>query len=158
MNIKFLKKLKSLSALLSAFILVFSSVQSFAAANVIKIDGTEAVIPDGMGEIRERDDRTFVPLRFVSEFLKYTVWYDDASKTAYVSSDEKLICVQNGNSVLFSVSKSTGESTSMQMDTAAYIDEAEGRTYLPIRFLAEAMNYTVGWDEASKTVTLDIIK
>lgn len=158
MNIKFLKKLKALLALLSALTLVFSSVQSFAAANVIKIDGTEAVIPDGMGEIRERDDRTFVPLRFVSEFLKYTVWYDDASKTAYVSSDEKLICVQNGNSVLFSVSKSTGESTSMQMDTAAYIDEAEGRTYLPIRFLAEAMNYTVGWDEASKTVTLDIIK
>ncbi len=158
MNIKFLKKLKALLALLSALTLVFSSVQSFAAANVIKIDGTEAVIPNGMGEIRERDDRTFVPLRFVSEFLKYTVWYDDASKTAYVSSDEKLICVQNGNSVLFSVSKSTGESTSMQMDTAAYIDEAEGRTYLPIRFLAEAMNYTVGWDEASKTVTLDIIK
>lgn len=158
MNIKFLKKLKALLALLSALTLVFSSVQSFAAANVIKIDGTEAVIPNGMGEIRERDDRTFVPLRFVSEFLKYTVWYDDASKTAYVSSDEKLICVQNGNSVLFSVSKSTGESTSIQMDTAAYIDEAEGRTYLPIRFLAEAMNYTVGWDEASKTVTLDIIK
>jgi len=158
MNIKFLKKLKALLALLSALTLVFSSVQSFAAANVIKIDGTEAVIPNGMGEIRERDDRTFVPLRFVSEFLKYTVWYDDASKTAYVSSDEKLICVQNGNSVLFSVSKSTGESTSMQMDTAAYIDEAEARTYLPIRFLAEAMNYTVGWDEASKTVTLDIIK
>ncbi len=158
MNIKFLKKLKALLALLSALTLVFSSVQSFAAANVIKIDGIEAVIPNGMGEIRERDDRTFVPLRFVSEFLKYTVWYDDASKTAYVSSDEKLICVQNGNSVLFSVSKSTGESTSMQMDTAAYIDEAEGRTYLPIRFLAEAMNYTVGWDEASKTVTLDIIK
>ena len=158
MNIKFLKKLKALLALLSALTLVFSSVQSFAAANVIKIDGTEAVIPNGMGEIREKDDRTFVPLRFVSEFLKYTVWYDDASKTAYVSSDEKLICVQNGNSVLFSVSKSTGESTSMQMDTAAYIDEAEGRTYLPIRFLAEAMNYTVGWDEASKTVTLDIIK
>lgn len=158
MNIKFLKKLKALLALLSALTLVFSSVQSFAAANVIKIDGTEAVIPNGMGEIRERDNRTFVPLRFVSEFLKYTVWYDDASKTAYVSSDEKLICVQNGNSVLFSVSKSTGESTSMQMDTAAYIDEAEGRTYLPIRFLAEAMNYTVGWDEASKTVTLDIIK
>lgn len=158
MNIKFLKKLKALLALLSALTLVFSSVQSFVAANVIKIDGTEAVIPNGMGEIRERDDRTFVPLRFVLEFLKYTVWYDDASKTAYVSSDEKLICVQNGNSVLFSVSKSTGESTSMQMDTAAYIDEAEGRTYLPIRFLAEAMNYTVGWDEASKTVTLDIIK
>ena len=141
-----------------AIIMSLGSINAFATAEKITINGDTVDIPSDMGTIREVNDRTFVPLRFVSEFLKYTVWYDDASKTAYVSSDEKLICVQNGNSVLFSVSKSTGESKSMQMDTAAYIDEAEGRTYLPIRFLAEAMNYTVGWDEASKTVTLDIIK
>ena len=41
------------------------------------------------------------------------------------------------------------------MDTAAYIDSADNRTYLPIRFLAEALGYKVGWDESSLTVTLD---
>ena len=41
------------------------------------------------------------------------------------------------------------------MDTAAFIDEEEGRTYVPVRFLAEAMGYTVGWDEATQTVSLD---
>lgn len=149
------KRFKFFSSIICLAALIFSSISAFAAANTIKIDGTVAEIPKGMGEIREKDNRTFVPFRFVSEALKYKVWYDDTSKTAYVSSDEKLLCVQDGNSVLFSVSKTTGESASLQMDTAAYIDEAEGRTYLPIRFLAEAMDYTVGWDAASGTVTLD---
>lgn len=149
------KTFKIFSSIICLAALIFSSISAFTAANTIKIDGTVAEIPKGMGEIREKDNRTFVPFRFVSEALKYKVWYDDASKTAYVSSDEKLLCVQDGNSVLFSVSKTTGESKSLQMDTAAYIDEAESRTYLPIRFLAEAMDYTVGWDAASGTVTLD---
>ena len=29
-----------------------------------------------------------------------------------------------------------------------------GRMYVPIRFLAEAIGYNVGWDEATQTVTL----
>ena len=40
------------------------------------------------------------------------------------------------------------------MDTKAYIDDAESRFYLPIRFLAEAIGYNVGWDEATETVSL----
>lgn len=148
-------KLKVLSASAICFVMVFTSLYGFAAASLIKIDGVSAEIPENMGGIRERDNRTFVPLRFVSEFLNYTVWFDDVSKTAYVSSDDKLLLVQDGNSTLYSVSKLTGESTSVQMDTSAYIDENEGRIYLPIRFLAEAMNYTVGWDTESETVTLD---
>ena len=41
------------------------------------------------------------------------------------------------------------------MDTAAFIDATEGRTYVPIRYLAEALGYNVGWDETTQTVTLD---
>lgn len=149
------KTFKIIFSALTSIGIILSSASVFAAANVIKIDGTAAEIPADMGQIREKDSRTFVPLRFVIEFLNHSVWYDDDSKTAYVSTEDKLLSVQNGNSRLFSVSKTTGETSVIQMDTAAYIDEAEGRTYLPIRFLAEATDYTVGWDEASSTVTLD---
>lgn len=93
------KTFKIFSSIICLAALIFSSISAFAAANTIKIDGTVAEIPKGMGEIREKDNRTFVPFRFVSEALKYKVWYDDTSKTAYVSSDEKLLCVQDGNLV-----------------------------------------------------------
>lgn len=41
------------------------------------------------------------------------------------------------------------------MDTNVFIDDSEGRMYIPIRFFAQAMGYTVGWDEATETVRLD---
>jgi hypothetical protein len=38
------------------------------------------------------------------------------------------------------------------MDTAAMI--SEGRTFVPVRFIAEALGLTVGWDAGTKTVLL----
>lgn len=125
------------------------------AASVIEINGVMAEIPEEMGQIREADDRTFVPLRFVSEFLNNEVWYIDDFKTACVNSQSEVILVQDGNSVLFKTVTDSGEQTEITMDTAAYIDTAENRMYLPIRYLAEAIGYTVGWDETTQTVTLD---
>lgn len=139
-------------------VILLSGYTGFATANVIKINGIAAEIPEGMGQIQEKNDRTFVPLRFVSEFLQNDVWYMDENKYAVVSSADSVILVQDGNENLFITSKATGESRSLKMDTSAYINEVEGRMYLPIRFLAEAIGYTVGWDEATGTVTLDIAK
>ena len=149
------KFFKHTVAMLALVAVLLHSIGVFAAADVIKINGIAAEIPEGMGQIRERDDRTFVPLRFVSEFLENEVWYDDAAKMAGVSSKEQIIFVQDDNMELFSVSKLTGESVATRMDTAAYIEAEEGRMYLPIRFLAEVLGYTVGWDEPTQTVTLD---
>lgn len=136
-------------------VLLACSTSALAAANVILINGNPAEIPAGMGKICETDNRTFVPLRFVSEFLNNTVQFDDVTKTAFVGSEDKILLVQSGNNLLYIVSNATGETTALQMDTAAFIDDAEGRTYVPVRFLAEALGYTVGWDEARQTVSLD---
>ncbi len=149
------KNIKAIAAALVIAVIVMSTGAVFAAANVIKINGVAAEIPEGMGQIREKDDRTFVPLRFVSEFLEYQVWYMDETKTAGIESADNLLFVQDGNIYLTSVSKETGETSNIEMDTSAYIEPTEDRMYLPIRFLAEAMGYTVGWDEVTETVTLD---
>lgn len=42
------------------------------------------------------------------------------------------------------------------MDAAPYIEE--GRTMVPVRFLAEGLGGTVGWDNATKTVTVRFSK
>ncbi|MBT9164538.1 MAG: hypothetical protein DDT23_00538 [candidate division WS2 bacterium] len=42
------------------------------------------------------------------------------------------------------------------MDAAPYIEE--GRTMVPVRFLAEGLGGTVGWDNATKTVTVRFTK
>ena len=50
----------------------------------------------------------------------------------------------------------TQNATPVVMDTEAFINNDEGRMYVPIRFLATAMGYQVDWDEATQTVSLSL--
>ena len=136
------------------FVFLFTTF-AYAVANVIKINGVDAPIPDGMGTIKEMDGRTFVPLRFVSEYLKNSVSFDEETKTVCVASDTTSVVVQSGSDIMFIITAETSEVVQKKMDTAAFIDEEEGRTYVPIRFLAEAFGYDVGWNEDTQVVTLD---
>ena len=95
-----IRHLRFLTPVLTA-ILIYSGCAAYAAADSIVIDGTVAEIPPEMGKISERDNRTFVPVRFVSEFLKYDVWFDTNSRAACIGSSTSLIYVQNGSNSLF---------------------------------------------------------
>ncbi|MCL6479162.1 MAG: copper amine oxidase N-terminal domain-containing protein [Peptococcaceae bacterium] len=39
-----------------------------------------------------------------------------------------------------------------EIDVAPILNESEGRTYLPARYIAEGLGFEVDWDEASQTV------
>lgn len=148
---------KIFSSLLIVCVLCCSILPAFAAAQSIVIDGTEAVIPTEMGEIMEKDDRTFVPVRFIMEYLGCGVTYNDESRFAVIADQTSTYMIQDGNNRLFKIPDGSSTAAVIQMDTNAFIVEYEdgGRMYVPIRFLAEAIGYTVGWDEATQTVTLD---
>lgn len=153
-----LTKLLTLLFLVAA--LGCSGMTVFAAAETIIINGTVAEIPPEMGTIQEKDDRTFVPVRFIMEYLGCNVNYIDDDRTAVIQSISSTYLIQEGNSVLFILPNQYTETEEKQMDTSAYIETTVldgveyGRMYVPIRFLAEAIGYTVGWDEATQTVTL----
>lgn len=152
---------KNILASAVAAALTLSSVSAFAAAERIIIDGTAAEIPSDMGSIKEMDDRTFVPVRFVMEYLGCNVDFDDESKMAIMVSPDCTYLVQEGNQKLFVIPNDATDTTPIIMDTSAFIeemyigDQSYGRMYIPIRFLAEAIGYEVGWDEESQTVTLN---
>ncbi len=145
--------------LLSASI-ACSGISAFAAAETIIINGTAAEIPPEMGSIQERDSRTFVPVRFILEYLGCNVNYIDDTRTAVITSISSTYLIQEGNSTLFILPNLYTKTEEKQMDTAAFIETTVldgveyGRMYVPIRFLAEAIGYDVGWDEATQTVTL----
>lgn len=148
-------RIKSIIAASLTAVAVFSSMSAFAAAKNIIIDGEAAEIPADMGSIKEADERTFVPIRFVMEYLGCDVNFIDADKSAVITSVDCTYIVQEGNNKLFVIPDNASEAEPVIMDTSAFIDEAEGRTYVPIRFLAEAIGYKVGWDEETQTVTLN---
>ena len=157
-------KIKSIISALTAGVLLLSGTSAFAAAENIIINGQTAQIPADMGSIKEMDDRTFVPIRFIMENLGCQVDFIDDTKMAVISSISCTYLIQEGNQTLFVLPDQYEKTENISMDTAAFIEEVEldgqtyGRMYVPIRFLAQAIGYEVGWDEGTQTVTLTMGK
>ena len=155
-----MKKFISLTLICCMLICSFSA---FAAAENIVIDGENAVIPSEMGKIVEMNDRTYVPIRFVMEYLGCVVNYQETTqtqngksqlpRTATITDPKTKISyftTANDNKIFILGS----QASTVNMDTPVFINEEESRMYVPIRFLAQALGYTVDWNEDAQTVSL----
>lgn len=91
-------------------------------------------------------DRTLVPLRFIAEAFGADVQWNSVFKLVIIKLQDKEIILQIGTSYA-----SVGDKK-YTLDTAPIIDK--GYTMVPIRFIAEALNSSVEWDEKTKTVTI----
>ena len=153
-------KKKILSIIIGAT-LALQTFSAFAVAERLIIDEQEVTIPADMGSIKEKDDRTFVPVRFIAEYLGCGVHYNSYTENGAIKEkvqlgtpDGRIILLTSGSRQMIIFSKSLTSSNLIKMDTETFIDETEGRTYLPIRFFAESLGYTVAWDEVTQTVSL----
>ena len=108
-------------------------------AVTVKVDSTDVVFPDAQPFVDE-NGRTQVPIRAVSEMLDCKVDWDDTSKTAIITKENgDVVKVTLGSDVL------TVNNKSSQMDTTAIIKD--DRTFIPVRFVAEALGLEVEWLE-----------
>ncbi len=92
-------------------------------------------------------ERTMVPARAVFEKLGCEIaWNEDAQE----------VYVMHGNDIItLKIDSKTGSKngTDFTMDTPAKI--VNDRTLIPIRAVSEAIDYNVGWDNKTRTVTID---
>ena len=96
-----------------------------------------------------RNNRTMLPARFVAEAFGAAVSWDGATSTAkFVAADGTVISIRIG------AAEATVGAETIPLDTPAYIDAASGRTYLPVRFLAEALGAFVVWNGETSTAFL----
>ncbi len=147
--------MKKLASLVLAFVLALSSLSVFAANTEIIIDGKKVEISPELGKIVEKDWRTFVPVRFLLTHLGFNVtWIEEDQSVLGTNSKGESFLMQVGNKNLFYFGIDDIQKQLDPMDTAPFLDYAEGRTYVPLRFIAEAMGYHVGWDSVTETVTL----
>jgi len=92
------------------------------------------------------DGRTLVPMRGIFEALGAEVGWDDATKTVTGTTSKVTVKLQIG-SKLAVVNKEA-----KALDVAAQI--IEGRTMVPVRFIAESLGCKVDWDGNTKTVII----
>lgn len=97
----------------------------------------------------EQKGRTLIPVRAVSEALQARVDWDEATQTVTVTKDDTTISLIL-NSRVAGVDREYTEIKILDVPAT----EINGRTLVPLRFLAESLGLGVGWDEATQTVTL----
>jgi hypothetical protein len=112
----------------------------------ITVNGERISLPDAQPFIDE-NGRTQVPVRFVSEALGADVGWDGNTKTVTVEQ------ARNKISLVVGKSEYTVNSKKMEMDTSVII--VEDRTFVPARYVAEALGAEVDWDSKTKTVIIN---
>ena len=138
--------------LLLVFCLAFIPLTTLAAessvqipAITIQLDGK--TLTTDVAPFIDRNKRTMMPVRLISEALGAQVEWDGDNRVVTVTKESTVIkltidspqIVTNGNTV--------------EMDTAAIIKDHH--TFVPIRYIAEALGLSVGWDDAASTVVLN---
>ena len=148
--------MKRVFAFFLTLLLVISiSINVFADVSSIIIKGQLAEIPKEMGSIKLISDRTFVPVRFVLENFGYEVFWDDANGIVLGrNADGSVFIMQLLNNKLV-LKKANNIMETVEMDVCPVLDYNEGRTYIPIRFLAQAIGYKVDYEAETGTVIIN---
>ena len=97
-----------------------------------------------------RNDRTFVPFRAIFEGMGATVAWDDPTHTVTARRGDRTIKLTIGRKAC--VVDRAGADRSFTTDAAPFIEG--GRTYVPVRFAAQALGAAVGWDNMTQTVII----
>lgn len=91
-------------------------------------------------------NRTFVPIRFISEALNVDIQWDTSSSSAIIT---------NGNN---KITLPVGSKTAYVNGTAYYIDAPiklyQDRVFVPLRFVSEVLNCSVEWNQQDYAVTI----
>lgn len=114
----------------------------------VQLDGQNLTFTDAVPQVK--DERTFLPFRAVFEAMG-----------AQVSNEGNVITAVRGDKTLTMTIGSTeaqvtgnGVTVPIVMDVAPYVDNATWRTYVPVRFAAQAFGCAVGWDQAAYTAII----
>ena len=119
-----------------------------ATKTIVLQIGSTAVLVDDQAIINDvapviRNDRTLVPIRVITEALGGQVAWNEAAK--------EVTMTVNGKEIKMTIGK-----VLEKYGVAPVI--IGGRTFVPVRFVADELGAVTTWDDATKTVTIQAVK
>ena len=150
-----MRKMKALSIILAVIVVFGMSVSVFAKGDIF-VDLQE-VVTDTPSQII--NDRTMVPVRAITEMLGYDVnWNADTRQVEVCEkgSTVPVIAMQIDSTKAYytKYDEELGESVGVEavLDSPATI--VNDRTFVPLRFISEAVGYVVEYDAETGNVYL----
>lgn len=114
---------------------------------VMTVNGAETEIDPGYGTAPMiSGERTLVPIRAAIEALGGSVEWNEAAREVVLTMDSDVINLTIDSDAAYL----NGEERIL--DTAPVV--INGRTMLPIRFIAEGFGLSVEWDDAEQSITI----
>lgn len=145
---------KRLCILALSFAVLAAPTGAFASQEVrVKVNG-DLVSFDVKPFLQEA--RTLIPVRGFFEKLGAQVRFDENENTAWVEDDYVTIqlVLDKNTAYIHRKYDFSAIPQEVKLDTAPRL--INGRTFIPLRFLAESLGAKVGWDEDTCTVMVDM--
>lgn len=138
-----MKKVKSI--LFSLILLIFISSNAIAAKSP-EIQYNGKIVKSDVAPFI-RDNRTLVPIRFISETLGYEVSWDNNERLVSVKGKDTQIELKIDSK------KAKVKGSDVELDAPALIKN--NRTFVPLRFVAENLKAEVKWDKENFKVIIN---
>lgn len=165
MHMKKLTKVFTLITLLAILIIPMGvQADSLSRQTLISVDGKPVQFTEDLGfPTNNGKGRTLVPVRIISENMGYKVEWENKDQKVTISDDKTTIifnvgdstALVNGERVPMDV-REDSNGNKVAVDTKAQIIGT--RTYVPLRFVSEAMGRTVDWKIEGSTLYIYITK
>ncbi len=120
-----------------------------AGSSRMQVNGVTQDIDPGYNTVPViKDGTAFVPIRAIVEAL--------GGKIDWNAAEQKATLTVNNTTVVLTIGSLTAavNNNPKELNNAPFISST-GRTMLPLRFIAENLGFTVNWDQASQTITID---
>lgn len=138
-----------MSKVINKLILVFLAlilVIPCSAKNIITVSyNGEQIQLDQQPQIVR--DSVLLPLRSISQFLGYEVKWNVVTK--------EIDIIEGGTSIRLVVNSDKAQVNRDEVKLSVPAQIIEGTTYVPLRFVAEALNMGVDWDSQMQVVNLE---
>lgn len=162
-----MKKIKIVSLLFISLMILWNMGAVFAEESTLLIapnpfanDSIKVLLNDQIIDFTDENgnvvepqiinSRTMVPMRKIFEVFGAEVEWNGELREVTARSEEKVLKLTIDNT---EATVQEGENTeTIILDAAPTI--VEGRTLVPVRFIAESLNLKVGWDSETRTVII----
>lgn len=136
------------AALITVILLILSTASVYGADEITVLVNGKPVVSDTSAVISPSGS-TMLPFRSIFNALGVSddsIKWNPNSKSIEVSTGERYIFLMIGNTGALIDDKL------ITLNSAPYI--ADGRTFVPVRFVSEALGADVQWNKSTKTVTI----
>ncbi|QDX91009.1 hypothetical protein EEL30_00630 (plasmid) [Brevibacillus laterosporus] len=112
----------------------------------VQVDKKDIKFPDAKPYLDTSNNRTMIPVRFVSEALGSKVDWDQENHKVILNKDGKVILLKIGEK------KALVNGQEITFDAQAVVKN--DRTYVPLRFVSESFEARVTWSNSEKLVRI----